>query len=86
MLRQLRDQLLTYARGYEEACERDLEAAQRRLERARKIAEHVRADKGAAGCPTPILDETSGQAQRFAARVDALLMAVYDAEKPPAEI
>ena len=74
--------LLSQARAYLDACARDFEAAQERADRARRILEHVKAGKSAGNCPTPKLDETSASAQRFAARVDALLLAVYEEENP----
>lgn len=71
------EQLVTQARAYLDACERDFEAAQARFDKARRILEHVSTHGPAATCPTPELNETGPRADRYAARVDALLMACY---------
>lgn len=70
-------QLVIQAKAYLDACERDYENAQSRLDRARRILDHITSNGPAACCPTPELNETAPQADRFAARVDALLMACY---------
>lgn len=72
-----RNQLASQAKAYLDACERDFEAAQARLDKARRILSHVTEGKPAAMCPTPELNETAPRADRLAARVDALLMASY---------
>jgi len=72
-----RNQLLIQTRAYLDACERDFEAAQARLDKARRILHHLSEGKPCAMCPTPELNETAPRADRFAARVDALLMASY---------
>ncbi len=72
-----RNQLLIQTRAYLDACERDFGAAQARLDKARRILDHLSEGKPCAICPTPDLNETAPRADRFAARVDALLMASY---------
>lgn len=76
-----RKQLASYALSLIDACERDFEAAQKRLDRARAIHEHLKAGKPIGDCPCPVLNDTAGQAERFAARVDALLFTVYEEEE-----
>lgn len=75
-----RKQLVAQAKAYVDSVRRDYEAAQSRFDRARRILAHVAEGKPAAECPTPELNETSAQADRFAARVDALLMACFTEE------
>jgi hypothetical protein len=70
-------QLVVQVKAYLDSCERDFEAAQERLDRARRILDHVTSNQPAATCPTPSLNETAGRADRYGAQVDALLMACY---------
>jgi hypothetical protein len=77
MINTCRLQLVIQAKAYLDSCERDFESAQARLDKARRILDHITSDQPAACCPTPELNETGPRADRYAARVDALLMACY---------
>lgn len=74
--------LIAQARAYLEVCERDREAAERRVQNARAIYTHLTEGKKAGNSPTPVLNESGRKVERFAARVDALLTTVYAEEEP----
>lgn len=80
MANELRKQLTSQAKAYVDACERDLEGAQKRLHTARKILDYLGSGRSVGNSPTPLLNETSAQAERFAARVDVLLFTVWEDE------
>ena len=77
-----RKQLISQAKAYLDACERDREAAERRVQNAKAILAHLTEGKEAGSSPTPMLNESGPKVERFAARIDALLTVVYAEEKP----